>query len=354
MAQLRTAPPRWLCHRGLWPCAPGHFGFLHKKPERFHIQNIRWLEVPLPHTDYYLTWNILWLEFPQFRLRTRNILRLKVPQFRSRIQNSVWLEALKLRNSASAQGIYCGLEVSQFRFHTINEVRLEVSQFHFHTRALTLNPVVPPPHKEYSMTWSSAVLFPHKEYTMSRSSAVLLSQTEQSVTWSSAVLHNILGLEVLQYRFHKNRHHLKFRTSAPAREHYFSLENPLLFNHPPTHFLIFVLSYVNDGPSEDPLLAKVIANVFAARGISWWHIMFILTQFATEQPGMPRATTAKMGHFYYVDTFTSTFLDGDGICQTLWIICRFMWLFRSVPHSTNSLDDVLRPRAISFLHYFYT
>ena len=73
----------------------------------------------------------------KFRLRTRNILRLKVPQFRFRIQNSVWLGALKWRNSASAQGKYCDLEVTQFRFHTINLVRLEVSQFRFHTRALT-------------------------------------------------------------------------------------------------------------------------------------------------------------------------------------------------------------------------
>ena len=158
----------------------------------------------------------------KFRLRTRNILRLKVPQFRIRIQNIVWLGALKWRNSASAQGKYCGLEVTQLRFDTINLVRFEVSQFRFHTRALTLSPVVLPPHKEYSVTWSSAVSLPHKEYTMSRSSAVLLSHTEQSVTWSSAVSHNILWLECPQFRFRKKRHHLKFRTSASAREHYFS------------------------------------------------------------------------------------------------------------------------------------
>ena len=164
----------------------------------------------------------------KFRLRTKNILRLKVPQFRFRIQNSVWLGALK-----SAQGNYCGLEVTQFRFHTINLVRLEVSQFRFHTRALTLSPAVLPPHKEYSVIWSSAVWLLHKEYTMSRSSAVLLSHTEQCVTWSSAVSHNILWLEFPQFRFRKKRRHLKFRTSASAREHYFSLENPLSFNHPP-------------------------------------------------------------------------------------------------------------------------
>ena len=57
MAQLRTVPLRWLWHRDLRPCAPGHFGLLHKKPERFHIQTIMWLEIPLPHTDYYVTWS---------------------------------------------------------------------------------------------------------------------------------------------------------------------------------------------------------------------------------------------------------------------------------------------------------
>ena len=158
---------------------------------------------------------------------------VKVPYVRFRIQNNVWHGALKWLNSASAQGKYCDFEVTQFHFHIINTgiVRLQVLQFRFHTRALTLSPAVPPPHKEYPVTWSSAVSLPHKEYTMSRSSAVLLSHTEQSVTWSSSVSHNILWLEFPQFRFRKKRRHLKFRTSASAREHYFSLENPLSFNH---------------------------------------------------------------------------------------------------------------------------
>ena len=70
MAQLRTAPPTWLWQRGLRPCAPGHSGLLHKKPERFHIQTIMWLEVPLP---------LMWLEVLQFRFHTWNILWLEVP-----------------------------------------------------------------------------------------------------------------------------------------------------------------------------------------------------------------------------------------------------------------------------------
>ena len=225
ITQLRTAPPR---------CAPGHFGLLHKKPERFHTWSSASAHRLLCDLKFCSSASTHGIFFGlKFRLRTRNILRLKVPQFRFRIQNSVWLGALKWRNAASAQEKYCGLEVTQFCFHTINLVRLEVSQFRFHIRALILSLTVPPSHKEYPVTWSSAVSLPHKEYTISRSWAVLLSHTEQSVTWSSSVSHNMLWLESLQFHFRKKRRHLKFRTSASAWENYFSLENPLSFNHPP-------------------------------------------------------------------------------------------------------------------------
>ena len=115
-------------------------------------------------------------------------------------------------------------------------------------------------------------------------------------------LHNILWLEVPKLRIRKNRRHLKCRTSASAREHYFSLENPLSFNHPPTHFLIFVRSYMNDGHSEGQTNKGIEMLLAAARGISWWHIMFILEQFATKLPGRPHVMTARTGQFYYVDT----------------------------------------------------
>ena len=49
--------------------------------------------------------------------------------------------------------------------------------------------------------------------------------------------------------------------------------------------------------------------------------MFILAQFATEWPDRLRAMTARTKQFYYVDTLTSTLLDGDSISQTLRIIC---------------------------------
>ena len=167
-----------------------------------------------------------------FCLRTRNILRLKVPQFRFRIQKSVtWSSGMAQFHFRRRKILWLGSYA--VRYHTINLVGLKDSHFRFHKRALTISPAVPPPHKEYSVTWSSAFSLPHKEYTVSRSSAVLLSHTEQSVTWRSAVSHNILWLEFPQFRFRKKRRHLKFRTSASAREHYFSLENPLSFNHPP-------------------------------------------------------------------------------------------------------------------------
>ena len=217
MAQLRTASPRWLWHRGLRPCAPGHFGFLHKKPERFHIQlcdskfrfrtqTIMWLEVLQSRTTHEVFFGL------KFRLRTRNILRLKVPQFRFLIQKSVTWSS----------------DMAQCRFRTRKILWLGSYAARFH-----ISPAVSPPHKEYSVTWSSAFSLPRKEYPMSRSSAVLLSHIEQSVTWRSAVSHNILWLEFPQFRFHKKRRHLKFRTSASVWEHYFSSENPLSFNHLP-------------------------------------------------------------------------------------------------------------------------
>ena len=143
-----------------------------------------------------------------------NILRLKVPQFRFRILLVCNLGALKWRNSASAQGKYCDLEVTQFRFLTINLVRLEVSQFRFHTRALTLSPAILPPHKEYPATWSSASAqgiyyvsnfsssaFAHRticdlkflslaQYTVTWISAVPLPQKKKKdIIWNSALLH---------------------------------------------------------------------------------------------------------------------------------------------------------------------
>ena len=178
------------------------------------------------------------------------------------------LGALKWRNSASAQGKYCDLEVTQFRFHTIKLVRLEVSQFRFHTRALTFK---------------------------SRNSA--------SAQWISCDLkfrfrtRNILCLEVQQFCFRTQNNlwlevpqfstiycDLNFRSSASAKKkkktsfeilHFcFCTWTKLFFGkstliQSPTHFLIFMMSYMTDGPSEgqrnkviEKLLAKVVDNVW--------------------------------------------------------------------------------------------
>ena len=199
----------------------------------------------------------------KFRLRISNILRLKVPQFRFRIQNSVWLGTLKWLNSASAQGKYCGLEVTQLRFHTINLVRLGVSQFRFHTRALTLSLAVPPPHKEYPVTWSSAVSLPHKEYTMSRSSAVLLSQTDN------------LWLEVPQFR--TIYCDLNFRSSASARKDVIWNSALLLL-----HENIIFLWKIHSHSTTNPFLN------FHADLHDWWTLWRTEKQRNRDAPGNSR------------------------------------------------------------------
>ena len=142
------------------------------------------------------------------------------------------LGALKWRNSASAQGKYCDLEVTQFGFHTINLVRLEVSQFRFHTRDLTFK----------SRNSASAQRISCDLKFRFRTRNILCLEVQQFCFRTQ----NNLWLEVPQFSTiycdlnfrssasaKKKRRHLKFRTSASAREHNFSLENPLSFNHPP-------------------------------------------------------------------------------------------------------------------------
>ena len=172
----------------------------------------------IPHTDYYVTWSsasahrlLCDLKFCscasthgiffglKFRLRTRNILRLKVPQFRFRIQNSVWLGALKWRNSASAQGKYCGLQVTQFRFHTINLVRLSFAvplpykSFYFKSRSsasaqriscdLDFRKFASAQGIYYVSKFSSSA-FAHRTI----SDLKFLSLAQYTVTWNSALL----------------------------------------------------------------------------------------------------------------------------------------------------------------------
>ena len=210
------------------------------------LRIIAWETRESPHTDNYVTWSsasahrlLCDLKFCsststhglffglKFRLRIRNILRLKVPQFRFRIQNSVWLGTLKWRNSASARGKYCGLEVMQLCFHTINLVRLEVSHpyksFDFKSRSSASAQRISCDLKFRSFASAQGIY-----YVSKLSSSAFANR--QSVIWSSSVSHNKLWLE---FPLPQKRRHLKFRSSASAREHYFSLENPLSFNLPP-------------------------------------------------------------------------------------------------------------------------
>ena len=84
-----------------------------------------WLEVPLPHTDYYVTWSSAFpLPHMEYSLAWSSASAqgiywdLKFRSSASAYRIVCDLGALKWRNSASAQGKYCDLEVSQFRFHT--------------------------------------------------------------------------------------------------------------------------------------------------------------------------------------------------------------------------------------------
>ena len=186
----------------------------------------------------------------KFRLRTRTILRLKVPQFRFRIQNSVWLRALKWHNSASAQGKYCGLEVRQFRFHT-------------------------------STTWSFAVPLPYKSFDIKSRTSVSAQRIYHVSKFSSpAFAHRT----ICDFKLHSFAQYMVTWISAvPFPQEKTSFEIPhfcfctrtLFFFRkstliqPSTHFLIFMLSYMNDGPSEGQrnkgigmLLAKVVVNVW--------------------------------------------------------------------------------------------
>ena len=206
----------------------------------------------ITHIDYYVTWSsasahrllLCDLKFcssasthgiffgVKFRLRTRNILRLKVRSF------------------ASAYRIVCDLELWNSAIPLPHKENTWLGCY-----------AVPPPYNKFSTTWSFAVPLPHKSfYFKSRSFASTKRifcdlkfcsfASTQGIYFvskfsSSAFAHRtICDLKfrsfaqytvtwISQFRFRKKRRHLKFRTSASAREHYFSLENPLSFNHPP-------------------------------------------------------------------------------------------------------------------------
>ena len=175
-------------------------------------------------------------------------------KFRFRIQNSVWL---------GAQGKYCGLEVTQFRFHTINLVRLEVLQFRFHTRALILSPAGPPPHKEYPVTWSSQFRF--------RTRNILCIEVQQFCFRTQ----NNLWLEVPQ--FSTIYCDLNFRSSASARKDVI-WSSALLLLHENITFLWKIHSHSTTHPFLN----------FRAVLHDWWTLWRTEKQRNRDAPGKSR------------------------------------------------------------------
>ena len=168
----------------------------------------------------------------KFRLRTRNILRLKVSQFRFRIQNSVWLGS-----SEMAQFRFCTRKILWLGSYAIPLPFNKFSTTWSFTVPLPyksfdiLSPAVPPPHKEYPATWSSASA--QGIYYVSKfSSSAFAHRTICDLKFLSFAQYTVTWISAVPLPQNKRRH-LKFRTSASPREHNFSLENPLSFNHPP-------------------------------------------------------------------------------------------------------------------------
>ena len=199
-----------------------------------------WLEVPLPHTDYYVTWSSAFpLPHMEYSLAWSSASAqgiywdLKFRSSASAYRIVCDLGALKWRNSASAQGKYCDLEVTQFRFHTINLVRLEVSQFRFHTRALTFKSRNSASAQRISCDLKFRFRTQGIYYVSKFSSSAFAHRTICDLKFLSLAQYTVTWISADPLPQKKKRRHLKFRTSASAREHNVSLENPLSFNHPP-------------------------------------------------------------------------------------------------------------------------
>ena len=173
-----------------------------------------------------------------------------------------------------------------------------MAQFRFRTRKILWlgSFAVPLPYNKFSTTWSFAVPLPYKSFDFkSRSSAstqriscdlkFLSFASAQGIYYvskfsRSAFAHRTICdlkyLSLAQYT-------VTWISAVPFPQEKTSFEVPhfcfctrtLLFFgkstliQPPTHFLIFVLSYMTDGPSEGQrnkeigmLLAKVVVNVW--------------------------------------------------------------------------------------------
>ena len=154
-----------------------------------------------------------------------------------------------------------------------------MAQIRFHTRTILWlrSYAVPLPHNKFSTTWSFAVPLPYKSFEFKSCSSASAERIFCDLKFRS-----FASAEGIYYvsKFsssafaHRTICDLKFRSFAqytvtwisavPLPQEKTSFEIPhfcfftrtLLFFgkstliQPPTHFLIFVLSYMNDGPSE--------------------------------------------------------------------------------------------------------
>ena len=205
-----------------------------------------WLEVPLPPTDYYVTWSsAVPLPHMEYSLAWSSV----------SAQGIYW--DLKFRSSASAYRIVCDLEL--------------------------WNGAIPLPHKENTVAWklrSSAsaqrifcdlkfrsFAFAQGIYYVSKfSSSAFTHITICDLKFRSFAQYTVTWISVVPLPQEK--------TSFEIPHFCFCTRTLLFFEkstliQPPTHFLIFVLSYMNVGPSEGQrnkgigmLLAKVVVNVW--------------------------------------------------------------------------------------------
>ena len=141
-----------------------------------------------------------------------------------------------------------------------------MAQFHFRTRKILWvgSYAVPPLYNTFSTTWSFAVPLPYKSfdfksrsfasaqriscdlkfrsfasaqgiyYVSKFSSSAFAHRTICDLKFLSLAQYTVTWISALPLPQEKTSFEVPhFRTSTSAREHYFSLENPLSFNHPP-------------------------------------------------------------------------------------------------------------------------
>ena len=161
-----------------------------------------------------------------------------------------------------------------------------MAQFRFRTRKILWlgSYAVTLPYNRFSTTWSFAVSLPYKSFDFkSRSSASAQRISCDLKFRGFASAQGIYYVSKFSSSAFANRQSVTWISAVPLPQEKTSFEIPhfcfctrtLLFFEkstliqPPTHFLIFVLTYMTDGPSEGQrnkgigmLLAKVVVKVW--------------------------------------------------------------------------------------------